>query len=448
MSFSEWKVITFQESGLEIEDGDRGKNYPNKSQLLREGYCPFLNNKNIAGDKLNFEETDFITKEKDQLLRKGKAYRGDIILTTRGSVGNVALFDETIGYEFIRINSGMVIIRNNDLFDLKFLYQQLKSPYMKTQYKNMSTGSAQPQLPIRDIRKLELLLPTLQEQKSIAHILSTLDDKIEVNKQINKTLENMAQAIFKQWFLDFEFPNEDGEPYKSSGGEMVESELGMIPKGWEVGSFSDYISSMLGGDWGKDSPQGNFTQKVYCLRGADINDIVAGNKGKMPERYIIEKNLLKKKLNSGNLVVEISGGSPTQSTGRIAYVSNDLLKRYNSPLVATNFCRAIKLKNDEHMEFFYNYWKIFYQNNIFFHYENGTTGIKNLDISSFIERHPIIIPNENIVSMFTRQAKLFYKMHQNYGVENSQIETLRDSLLPKLMSGEIRVHLEEEGDAS
>src|SRR5699024_11080133 len=77
--------------------------------------------------------------------------------------------------------------------------------------------------------------------KTIAHILSTLDDKIEVNNQINKTLENMAQAIFKQWFVDFEFPNEDGEPYKSSGGEMVESELGMIPKGWEVKDLGEII---------------------------------------------------------------------------------------------------------------------------------------------------------------------------------------------------------------
>lgn len=80
-------------------------------------------------------------------------------------------------------------------------------------------------------------LPCLDEQKAIAHILSTLDEKIEVNNEINKTLEKIAQAIFKQWFVDFEFPNEDGEPYQSSGGEMVESELGLIPKGWEVGNL-------------------------------------------------------------------------------------------------------------------------------------------------------------------------------------------------------------------
>src|SRR5699024_8577850 len=117
---------------------------------------------------------------------------------------------------------------------LKYLYQLLKSPLMKNQYKSMSTGTAQPQLPIKDIKKLELIVPPLEEQEKIANILSSLDDKIELNNDMNKTLEEMAQSIFKRWFVDFEFPNEDGEPYKSSGGEMVDSELGMIPKGWEV----------------------------------------------------------------------------------------------------------------------------------------------------------------------------------------------------------------------
>lgn len=417
MSFSEWREVKLGE----IINLNYGKGL--SATKRNPGNIPVYSSAGITGWH-------------DKALIK----KNGIVVGRKGTVGTV-YYSET---PFYCIDTAYYLTEDDTKEDLKYLYYLLNHLPLK----KLNTDSAVPGLNRDNAYSQVFSLPPIQEQKSIAHILSTLDNKIEVNNQINKTLEKMAQAIFKQWFVDFEFPNEDGEPYKSSGGEMIESELGMIPKDWEVGSFSEYISSMLGGDWGKDSPQGNFTQKVYCLRGADINDIVAGNKGKMPERYIIEKNLLKKKLNSGNLVVEISGGSPTQSTGRIAYVSNDLLKRYNSPLVATNFCRAIKLKNDEHMEFFYNYWKTFYQNNIFFHYENGTTGIKNLDITSFIERHPIIIPNENIVNMFTRQAKLFYKMHQNYGVENSQIETLRDSLLPKLMSGEIRVPLDEEGEAS
>ena len=409
MSYSEWKVITFQESGLEIEDGDRGKNYPNKSQLLREGYCPFLNNKNVAGDKLNFEETDFITKEKDQLLRKGKAYRGDIILTTRGSVGNVALFDETIGYEFIRINSGMVIIRNNDLFDLKFLYQQLKSPYMKTQYKNMSTGSAQPQLPIRDIRKLELLLPPLQEQKSIAHILSTLDDKIDVNKQINKTLENMAQAIFKQWFLDFEFPNEDGEPYKSSGGEMIESDHGLIPKGWEVGKFIDLIEITSGNRPGKRSDLAMEDCK-YPLVGASS---IMG----YTDDFNFEEKIL--------------------VIGRVG--THGVVQRFNNKVWASDNTLVIKSDN---YEFAYQIL-----NQIDYKAINrGST--QPLITQTDIKNYTLIIPTEGYLNKFELLVGSLFEIHSNHCIENSKLTEIRDSLLPKLMSGEIRVPLDEEGDAS
>ena len=421
MSFSEWKVITFQESGLEIEDGDRGKNYPNKSQLLREGYCPFLNNKNIAGDKLNFEETDFITKEKDQLLRKGKAYRGDIILTTRGSVGNVALFDETIGYEFIRINSGMVIIRNNDLFDLKFLYQQLKSPYMKTQYKNMSTGSAQPQLPIRDIRKLELLLPPLQEQKSIAHILSTLDDKIEVNNQINKTLENMAQATFKQWFVDFEFPNEDGEPYKSSGGEMVESELGMIPKGWEVRRIGDECFCSLGGTPSRQKSD-YWNGDIPWVNSGEVNNFRIYKPSEYITKLGLEKSatkLLKKK----TTVLAITGAT----LGQVSLLEIDTCT--NQSVVGIS-------ENDKisHV-YIYPYVKSVIKKII----GNQTGGAQQHINKGNVEDTKLLIPNKKVLNAYTKLVRPQYDLISSICFENELLTRLRDSLIPKLMSGEIRV---------
>lgn len=443
MSFSEWREVTLSD----ITIGNKGDYGIGASAVeYSKDLYTYLRITDISDDGILKKES--LMSVDDENSKNYLLKPNDIVFARTGnSTGRSYFYDGSDG-ELVYAGFLIKFSLDPSKVNPKFIrYYTLSNEY-KDWVSSFSTGSTRSNINAKTYGNMKIKLPPTDQQDFLVRILSTIDDKIQVNNQINKTLENMAQAIFKQWFVDFEFPNEDGEPYKSSGGEMVESELGMIPKGWEVGSFSEYISSMLGGDWGKDSPQGNYTQKVYCLRGADINDIVAGNKGKMPERYIIEKNLIKKKLNSGNLVVEISGGSPTQSTGRIAYVSSDLLKRYNSPLVATNFCRAIKLKKDEHMEFFYNYWKALYQNNVFFHYENGTTGIKNLDISSFIERHPIVIPNENIIKMFTHQVKLFYKMHQNYGVENSQIETLRDSLLPKLMSGEIRVPMDEEGDVS
>lgn len=131
-------------------------------------------------------------------------------------------------------NDVLVLKAKKNIYD-KFLYYNLACSEFFDFVMTGAKGTKMPRGDKNHILDYRLNLPSIQEQKAIAHILSTLDEKIEVNNLINKTLENMAQTIFKQWFVDFEFPNEDREPYKSSGGEMVESELGLIPKWWEVG---------------------------------------------------------------------------------------------------------------------------------------------------------------------------------------------------------------------
>ena len=194
-----WKLIGIGETDIEIIDGDRGKNYPKSNELLESGYCPFFNNKNLIGDKINLNEVNYITKDKDEKLRKGKAFIDDIILTTRGSVGNVGFMHKGLGIEFARINSGMVIFRNKSkMFETQFLYYLLKSPYVKSQYKQLSTGSAQPQLPIRDIKNILLIAPPKDQQKLIVSIIESIENKININSKINQTLEEMAFIIYKK----------------------------------------------------------------------------------------------------------------------------------------------------------------------------------------------------------------------------------------------------------
>lgn len=193
-----WEVKEIGETELLIEDGDRGKNYPNKSQLLKEGYCPFLNNKNIINDKINFNDCDFISKERDELLRKGKININDIILTTRGTVGNVGILHEELDYKFARINSGMVIIKNNSYLNLMYLYSLMKSDYMKTQYKSMSTGTAQPQLPIKDIKKMKILIPEKHIQMECGNILKSLYNKIfQSEKEISILMKQREYILPK-----------------------------------------------------------------------------------------------------------------------------------------------------------------------------------------------------------------------------------------------------------
>lgn len=148
---SAWREVNLANAPVEILDGDRGKNYPKKNEFSDNGYCLFLNTKNVTSSGFNFSELNFITEEKDCLLRKGKLERNDIVLTTRGTVGNVAFYNEGVDFENIRINSGMVIIRPAGLHPV-FNYQLFK--FLTLDLSEFISGSAQPQLPIRDLKQV------------------------------------------------------------------------------------------------------------------------------------------------------------------------------------------------------------------------------------------------------------------------------------------------------
>ena len=305
---------------------------------------------------------------------------------------------------------------NNTNSDMRFDYYLLK--YLRLNERRIGTG--QPLLTQEILNRIEIKCPPLQTQKKIAAVLSALDDKIALNTAINENLEQQAQAIFKSWFVDF-------EPFG-----------GVMPADWRQGTFSDIIESTLSGDWGKENPTGNYTEQVYCIRGADITEVKVGNKGKMPTRYILPNNKMNKQLVADNIIVEISGGSPTQSTGRVVAISQSLLDRYDKAMICTNFCRAIK-PIQKYSKFIYHYWQYLYDRKIFFSYENGTTGIKNLDISGFIETEPITIPSVDALDEFNELTSAFSSQISANGLENEKLSALRDTLLPKLMNGEIDV---------
>jgi type I restriction enzyme, S subunit len=231
----DWGIQEIKNSDIQIIDGDRGKQYPNKQEFSKVGFCLFLNTSNIQDDKFVFNRCDFISEDKDHQLRKGKLKRGDIVLTTRGTVGSLAYYHEGITVENIRINSGMIILRSGRGINSQFLYQLLKSQIMKEQYMLYSSGAAQPQLPIRDFNRIKLVLPPLTQQQ-IASILSTYDDLIETNNQRIATLEQLAQQIYKEWFVRMRFP----------GWEHTQIHHG-IPDGWEIKNIGEICSKVTDG---------------------------------------------------------------------------------------------------------------------------------------------------------------------------------------------------------
>ena len=372
----------------------------------------------VAMDKLKPFTKKIPETEKAEFNSGAKFCNGDTVMARitpcleNGKTAYVDMLDDgEIGFgstEFI------VMRAKTGISDPQFVYYTAISPvFRNVAIKSMVGSSGRQRVQQSVLEELELSVPDLEEQRRIGAFLARIDEKIALNDRINDNLQQQAQALFKKWFVD----NPDAIS-------------------WKEGTFSNLIEKAISGDWGKDSPSGNNTEMVYCIRGADILEVRAGNKGKMPTRYILPKNYAAKQLVDGDIVVEISGGSPTQSTGRAAAVSDALLARYDKGMVCTNFCKALKPRAGYSMYVYY-YWQYLYDRDIFFSYENGTTGIKNLDINGFIETEPIVIAPEGLVEKFDAVCQtIFSKIYAN-GMENEHLALVRDTLLPKLMSGEI-----------
>ncbi len=356
---------------------------------------PFFRGKEIIekqkGESISTELYISRSRYDEIKIKYGVPKEGDMLLTSVG----------TLGIPYIVKNENFYFKDGNLTWfsafkglNSKFLYYWFLSPIAKNAIEAKAIGSTQKALTIDTLSKFEINLPDIDTQNRIASILSFIDDKIELNRRINDNLEQQAQALFKSWFVDF-------EPFKE--GKFVESE-----------------------------------KKVSCIRGADIPEIRQGNRGNMPTRFILNKNFLNKALKAEDLVVEISGGSPTQSTGRICQISDTLLKKYDDVVICTNFCRAIKTKHP-YSQFIYYLWGYLYKRGVMFLYENGTTGIKNLDINGLLEKEIIVIPDENTVHKYTGLCNLFSQIVQSNGYESERLVKLRDTLLPKLMSGELKI---------
>ncbi len=188
-----WEV-PIDETTIQIIDGDRGKNYPKNKDFFSSEYCLFLNAKNITRKGFDFSNCSFISKEKDSLLNKGKLQYNDLVLTTRGTVGNFAFYNKYIPFQNIRINSGMIIFRSKEIPPL-YLFTLMKSKYFSTSIRESISGSAQPQLPIRDIKNINVIIPPKKIMNQFVNIIRPNFEKVHKNKRQIASLEKMRDTL-------------------------------------------------------------------------------------------------------------------------------------------------------------------------------------------------------------------------------------------------------------
>jgi type I restriction enzyme, S subunit len=236
-----WRVLPLSNSPLAIIDGDRGAEYPKKSDFHSAGDWLFLDTGNVRADGFEFSRCQFILTAKEQKLRKGRLSRNDIVLTTRGTIGNVGFYNDRVPYPRVRINSGMVVLRTDPTELLpEFMFHVVRSANFKAQIKALTSGAAQPQLPIRDIKLIEIPIPPRIQQEKIAFILGAYDDLIEVNRRRIALLEEMARRLFEEWFIRFQAP-------ECNVNAMIETPIGRFPEGWPIVPIDDLCSRVTDG---------------------------------------------------------------------------------------------------------------------------------------------------------------------------------------------------------
>ena len=304
--------------------------------------------------------------------------------------------------------------------DPTFFYYLLKT----LDFSQLNSGSAVPSLNRNFINPYKVKIPSLPTQKAIAEILSSLDDKIELNNQINDNLEALAQALFKQWFVEFEFPNENGEPYNSSGGEMIDSELGEIPKGWEVTNLGEVFEFTSGFPFKSEDFKEDGIYRIVTIR--HVQDGAFLQKTENGIDSIPSKMGDQIKLKEGDVILSLTG-----NVGRTCFVTGE------NYLLNQRVLKIESIRNKELTSFPYFFFR---RPEIQQHLISISKGTAQLNLSP-VEMKNIKIPFQKEISnhLFQKLQTLF-DLEIEITKESQQLSDLRDTLLPKLISGELEVN--------
>lgn len=406
----EWKHYKMDDVIDEISMGPFGSDV--KKEFYVNKGIPILNGSNLQGIKLQENSFGYLTEEKADSLNKCNAHRGDIIVTHRGTLGQIVYVPSNSKYDRYVISQSQFRFRcKPDLVDVQYLVYYFHT--REGQYKILANAS-QVGVPAlaratSTFRLIDIKLPSLADQRRIASILSSLDRKIELNNKINADLEEMAQAIFKNWFVDF-------EPFKD--GKFVDSELGMIPEGWEVGTLTE-IASYINGLAMQKYPPENIEYSLPVLKIKELGQGFCGTDSDRCSCNIKDEC----KIHNGDVIFSWSG-----------------------TLLVDVWCggdcglnqHLFKVTSKDYPKWFYYYWTKHHLQE-FIHIAKDKAVTMGHIKRGHLEEAMVAIPDNDSMEKAHELFEPILSKMISLRLENSRLSLLRDTLLPRLMSGEIEV---------
>lgn len=416
-----WEKIKLSNCCISIADGDHQP--PPKS---KDG-IPFVTIANIENNQFDFTNAMFVPKDYyEKLDDKRKPQKDDILYSVVGSFGIPVLIKNDKHFVFQR---HIAILRPNKSIDARFLYYTMLSRdfYMKADA--AAIGAAQRTVSLTALRNIQITVPPIETQHRIADILSAYDDLIENNRKQIKLLEEAAQRLYKEWFVDLRFPGH--EHTKIADG---------VPEGWDYVPFGKIVSYEIGGGWGEDCVTGKNECPGFVIRGTDIDGIKQGDLLSIPYRFHSQGNLAARELLNGDIIFEVSGGSKNTGVAKTLLITKSLLDVWQKPVMCASFCKLIRFNKPQIVQYIYDclqYWRAVGETQ---EYEKkSASSIINYRWKDFLGQKCILLPEEHLLQKYCTMSSSLYKQAVTHSIAICKATQARDCLLPKLMSGEVEV---------
>ena len=312
----------------------------------------------------------------------------------------------------------------------------LKSNYYYGFINNYIGGSAQPGMNARVFGRFNIPNNSLPIQRRIASILSAYDNLIENNNKRIRLLEQMAENLYKEWFVRFRFPGHEKV-------EFVASKLGKIPSSFSVTNMGDVFEDYIGGGWGNDEESEEFPISASVIRGADFPGVWHYDVSTCPKRFHKKSNYKSRQLQDGDIVMEISGGTSEQPVGRTVLVTQDLIDRFEEGrVICASFCKMIRLNKEKISPCFFYFWMHYlYDTRIIDRFQLQSTGIINFKFEPFLKKGIVMLPSRDVMQSFDKFIIPIFKEINQLAIQNENLTRQRDLLLPRLMSGKLEVNI-------
>jgi type I restriction enzyme S subunit len=395
----------------------------------------FLGIKNVTEDgRLDFSDIRHISEDEfSAWTRRVEPSPGDIVFTYEATLNRYAIVPN--GFRGC-LGRRMALIRPDaSKMDTRFLhYYFFTKHWRQVIAANMLSGATVDRIPLTKFPNFPVTLPGLPEQRRISGMLSAYDDLVANNLRRIKILEEMARALYREWFVEFKFPGCAKIP-------RVTSAIGPLPEGWNAVPFDKLLISMTGGDWGAEQPDGSEIAEVTIVRGTDFDEVAYGGGLRCPVRYIKSTSLKSRGLQAGDVIVENSINAKSRCVGTTLLIDRHSLSRLGRDSVAASFCKVFRLHDPRLAPLVHLHLRHLREEQRMEYYQNvAANGIANFQAQRFAKEEHLPLPADGVLR--AQLIKTITSILDAVGVLASEISNLRltrDLLLPRLLSGQIPV---------